>query len=97
MPIKYLTKFIEKYKEVISKGKSLSNLIANWDILKGSNGVIDVVEYFLPENETHVAGPNAQRFIQRPTEHPSSAHSLTKSSISSSKGQKQTKRLQSVL
>ena len=38
---------------------SLSNLIANWDILKASNGVIDAVGCFLREDETHVAGPNA--------------------------------------
>ena len=88
---------IEKYKESLSEDQSLSNLIANWDILKVSNGVIDVAGCFLLEDETHVAGPNGRRFIQSPTEHPSSAHSFTQSSISSLKGQKQIKRLQSVL
>ena len=92
-----LPKLIEKYKESLSEDQSHSSLIANWDILKVSNGVIDVVGCFLPEDETHVPGPNAWWFIQRPTEHPSSAHSFTQSSISSSKAQKQTKRLQSVL
>ena len=88
---------IEKYKESLDEDQSLSNLTANWDILKVSNGVINVVGCFLPENETHVAGANARTFIQRPTEQPSSAHSFTQSSISSSKGQKQTKTLQSLL
>ena len=92
-----LLNLTEKYKESLSEDQSPSNLIANWKILKVSNGVIDVVGCFLPEDKTHAAGPNAWRFIQRPTEHPSSAHSFTQSSIPSLKGQKQTKRLQSVL
>ena len=64
-----LPKLIEKYKESLSEDQSLSNLIANWDILKVSNGVIDVAGCFLLEDETHVAGPNGRRFIQSPTEH----------------------------
>ena len=92
-----LTKLVEKYKESLDEDQSLSNLTANWDILKVSNGVIDVVGCFLPEDETHLAGANVWKFIQRPTEQPSSAHSFTQSSISSSKGQKQSKTLQSLL
>ena len=86
-----------KNSGVIKPPKTFHQICCAWDILKVSNGVIDVVGCFLPEDETHVAGPNAQRFTQRLTEHPSSAHSFAQSSISSSKGQKQTKRLQSVL
>ena len=79
----------EKQKESLSEDQSLSNLIANWEILKISNGVIDDVGCFLSDNKIHVAGTNPQRFIQRSTEHPSSAQSFTQSSTSSSKDQKQ--------
>ena len=60
-----LLNLTEKYKESLSEDQSLSNLIANWKILKVSNGVIDVAGCLLPEDETHAAGPNARRFIQR--------------------------------
>ena len=88
---------IEKNKESLSECHSLSNLIASWDILKVAIGVINVVGCFVPEYETHVPGPNTQKFIQRPMEHPFSAHFFTQISISSSKGQKKSNKLQSVL
>ena len=87
----------DEHKESLSEGQSLSNVIANWDISNIANVVIDVVRCFVPEDKTSVAVPNARRLIQRPMEHSFFAHFFIQSSISSSKGQKQTKRLQSLL
>ena len=92
-----LPKLRDEHKESLSEGQSLSNVIANWDISNIANVVIDLVRCFVPEGKTTVAVPNARRLIQRPMEHSFFAHFLTQSSISLSKGQKQTKRLQSVL
>lgn len=87
----------DEHKESLSEGQSLSNVIANWDISNIANVVIDLVRCFVPEGKTTVAVPNARRLIQRPMEHSFFAHFFTQSSISLSKGQKQTKRLQSLL
>ena len=78
LPIKYVS--YQRWQKSIKNlsGCKLPNLIANWDILKVANGVINVVGYLLPEENTHKAGPNARRFIRRPMGNSSSARFYSK-------------------
>ena len=60
---------LEKYKHKLPQSSDIKELMCNWDAINVSSIYFDVVGCLLP-NEEHVqAGPNARRFIVRPTEH----------------------------
>ena len=78
-----LPKLLDKYKDVLGEPSNLSNLIANWDILKIPNQFCDVVGCLLPFDKYVVTSPNSLCFIKKPTDHVNSTHPFTAESESS--------------
>ena len=65
-----LPKLIEKHVDELGGGKpDLVTLIANWDILKIPDTVVEYVGCFLPWNKFVVAGPSSRHFIREPADH----------------------------
>ena len=64
-----LPTFINQYKDKLPANPKIDDIISNWDNLKPKENMIDLCGCLLPK-ESHVkAGPNARRFLVRPSEH----------------------------
>ena len=69
-----MPKLLDRYKDSLGEPSNLSNLLANWNILKIPNQFCDAVGCLLPFDKDLVAGPNSLRFIKKPTHHVNSTH-----------------------
>ena len=72
-----MPKLLHKYKNNLGRPSNLSNLIANWNILKFPNQFCDVAGCLLLFEKDVVTGPNSFYFIKKPTDHVNSTHSVS--------------------
>ena len=73
-----LPKLLEKHQDDLGvKKPDLVHLIANWDILKIPESLVEYVGCFLPWDKNVVSGPNSRHFIREPCDHAKTTHPYT--------------------
>ena len=70
-----LPKLLEKHSDDLGVEKpNLVHLIANWDLLKLPDSIVEYVGCFLPWDKVVVAGPSSRHFIREPCDQAKSIH-----------------------
>ena len=70
-----LPKLLDKHRDDLGVQKpDLVHLIANWDILKIPDSLVEYVGCFLPWDKNVISGPNSRHFICEPCDHAKTTH-----------------------
>ena len=72
-----LPPLLNKHSEALGGNPNLVSFIANWDLLKISDTVVEYVGCFLPWNKAQIAGPSSNHFLRDPADHAKTTHPYT--------------------